>query len=62
MAEACYTAWATMKQQVLDGINKSTLKPTNMGNTRTMPSFYSTRAFSASLSDNLIKAGLAKAW
>jgi hypothetical protein len=39
MAEACYTARATTKQQVLDGINKLTLKPTNMGNTRTMPSF-----------------------
>ncbi len=26
MAEACYTAWATTKQQVLDGINKSTLQ------------------------------------
>ncbi len=25
MAEACYTAWATTKQQVLEGINKLTL-------------------------------------
>ncbi len=26
MAEACYTAWATTKQQVLDGVNKLTLQ------------------------------------
>ncbi len=26
MAEACYTAWANTKQQVLDGINKLTLQ------------------------------------
>jgi hypothetical protein len=31
MAEACYTAWATMKQQVLDGINKLTLQTNKHG-------------------------------
>ncbi len=39
MAEACYTARATMKQQVLDGINKFTLHTKDLGNTRTVPSF-----------------------
>jgi len=31
MAEACYTARATTKQQVLDGINKLTLQTNNIG-------------------------------
>ncbi len=31
MAEACYTAQATKKQQVLDGINKLTLKTNKHG-------------------------------
>jgi len=31
MAEACYTAWATTKQQVLDGINKLTLQTNKHG-------------------------------
>jgi hypothetical protein len=31
MAEACYTAWARMKQQVLDGINKLTLQTNKHG-------------------------------
>jgi hypothetical protein len=31
MAEACYTARATTKQQVLDGINKLTLQPNEHG-------------------------------
>ena len=31
MAEACYTAWATTKQQVLDGINKLTLQTNEHG-------------------------------
>jgi hypothetical protein len=31
MAEACYTARATMKQQVLDGINKLTLQTNEHG-------------------------------
>jgi hypothetical protein len=31
MAEACYTARATTKQQVLDGINKSTLQTNKHG-------------------------------
>jgi hypothetical protein len=31
MAEACYTAQATMKQQVLDGINKLTLQTNKHG-------------------------------
>ncbi len=31
MAEACYTAWATTKQQVLDGINKLTLQTNDHG-------------------------------
>jgi len=30
-AEACYTARATMKQQVLDGINKLTLQTNEHG-------------------------------
>jgi hypothetical protein len=31
MAEACYTARATTKQQVLDGVNKSTLQTNKHG-------------------------------
>jgi hypothetical protein len=31
MAEACYTAQATTKQPVLDGINKSTLQTNKHG-------------------------------
>ena len=31
MAEACYMAWATTKQQVLDGINKLTLQTNKHG-------------------------------
>jgi hypothetical protein len=31
MAEACYMAWATMKQQVLEGINKLTLQTNGHG-------------------------------
>jgi hypothetical protein len=31
MAEACYMAWATTKQQVLDGINKLTLQTNEHG-------------------------------
>jgi len=31
MAEACYTAWATTKQQVLDGIDKLTLQTNEHG-------------------------------
>jgi hypothetical protein len=31
MAEACYTAQVTTKQQVLDGINKLTLHPNKHG-------------------------------
>jgi hypothetical protein len=31
MAEACYTVWATTKQQVLDGINKLTLQTNKHG-------------------------------
>jgi hypothetical protein len=31
MAEACYTAWATTKQQVLNGINKLTLQTNKHG-------------------------------
>jgi hypothetical protein len=31
MAEACYTAWATTKQQVLEGINKLTLQTNKHG-------------------------------
>jgi hypothetical protein len=31
MAEACYTAWATTKQQVLNGINKLTLQTNEHG-------------------------------
>jgi hypothetical protein len=31
MAEACYTAWATTKQQALDGINKLTLQTNEHG-------------------------------
>jgi hypothetical protein len=31
MAEACYTAWATTRQQVLDGINKLTLQTNKYG-------------------------------
>jgi hypothetical protein len=31
MAEACYTAWATTKQQVLDRIDKLTLQTNKLG-------------------------------
>ena len=63
MAEACYTARATTKQQVLDGIDKLTLQTNeNMGNTRTMPYCYSKKAFSVSLSANSTQVTLAKAW
>jgi hypothetical protein len=31
MAEACYMAWATTKQQVLNGVNKLTLKTNEHG-------------------------------
>jgi hypothetical protein len=31
MAEVCYTAWATTKQQVLDGMNKLTLQTNKHG-------------------------------
>ena len=62
MAEVCYTARATTKQQVLVGIDKLTFKPTNMGNTRTTPFFYSKKAFTVSLSANSTQVTLAKAW
>jgi hypothetical protein len=31
MAEACYMAWTTTKQQVLDGINKLTFQTKEYG-------------------------------
>jgi hypothetical protein len=31
MAEACYTAWATTKQQILNGVNKLTLQMNEHG-------------------------------
>ena len=62
MAEACYTARATTKQQVLNGIDKLTLQTNEHGNTRTMPSFYSKKAFSVSSSANSTQVTLAKAW
>ena len=40
MTEACYTAQAMTKQLVLNGLENWPFKPTRMGNTRTMPSFY----------------------
>ncbi len=62
MAEACYTARATTKQQVLDGIDKLTLQTNeNMGNTP-MPYCYSKKAFSVSSSANSTQVTLAKAW
>ena len=62
MAEACYMARATMKQQVLNGINKLTLQTNKHGNTLTMSSGYFKKVFSKSSSANLIQATQAMAW
>ncbi len=49
MAEACYTARATTKQQVIEGIGKLALKKTNMGSTCTMLFYFCKKISTASL-------------
>jgi hypothetical protein len=62
MAEACYMARATTKQQVLNGVNKLTLQQTNMANTRMMSSYYCKKAFGVYSSASLTRATRALAW
>ena len=62
MAEACYTARATTKQQVLDGIDKLTLQTNEHGQYTHDAILLSKKAFSVSSSANSTQVTLAKAW